>query len=281
MKTHLNISGNMEIHEKDGVIWLTFPELDKSGMVTHLFSTRFGGVSEGCLSSMNLSYTRGDKKENVDENFRRIADVMGRDVSQIVLTYQTHTTNVRYVGREDGGKGILKERDYTDVDGFVTDQPGITLGAFFADCVPLYFVDPVRKAIGLCHSGWRGTVGMIGKEVVLKMQTLFGCDPDDILAAVGPSICQNCYEVSEDVAGQFTETFGLRENDPMLLPRGGGKYLLDLWEANRRVLLRAGIREDHISAAQICTCCHPDILFSHRASQGKRGNLGAFLSLNG
>lgn len=280
MKTHLNISGNMDIHEKDGVVWLTFPALEKSGVVTHLFSTRFGGVSEGCLSSMNLSYTRGDKTENVDENFRRIADVMGRDVSQIVLTYQTHTTNVRYVGREDGGKGILRERDYTDVDGFVTDVPGITLGAFFADCVPLYFVDPVKRAIGLCHSGWRGTVGKIGQEVIHKMQALFGSDPGDILAAVGPSICQNCYEVSEDVAGQFMEAFCLEESDPMLLPRGGGKYLLDLWEANRRVLLGGGICEEHISVAQVCTCCHPDVLFSHRASQGKRGNLGAFLSLN-
>lgn len=270
----------MEIHEKNGVVWFTFPAFEESGVVTHLFSTRFGGVSEGCLSSMNLSYTRGDKKENVDENFRRIAEVMGRDVSQIVLTYQTHTTNVRYVGREDGGKGILRERDYTDVDGFVTDVPGITLGAFFADCVPLYFVDPVKRAIGLCHSGWRGTVGKIGKEVIHKMQALFGCDPGDILAAVGPSICQNCYEVSEDVAGQFMEAFCLEESDPMLLPRGGGKYLLDLWEANRRVLLGGGIREEHISVAQVCTCCHPDILFSHRASQGKRGNLGAFLSLN-
>lgn len=271
-------------HEtKDGakVLLLKYPLLEETGIVKHCFTTRIGGVSEGIFSTMNLSFSRGDDREAVETNYRRLAEVMDVSYENFVFTDQTHTVNVRKVTAKDAGKGIVRERDYTDIDGLITNEPGLVLSTFFADCVPLYFVDPVRKAIGLCHSGWRGTAGMIGKEVVLKMQTLFGCDPDDILAAVGPSICQNCYEVSEDVAGQFTETFGLRENDPMLLPRGGGKYLLDLWEANRRVLLRAGIREDHISVAQICTCCHPDILFSHRASQGKRGNLGAFLSLNG
>lgn len=260
--------------------YLTFPLLEQTGIVRHLFSTRLGGASEGIYSTMNLSYTRGDEKEAVDENFRRIAEVLGCSVGDIVCSDQTHTVNLRVVGKQDGGKGILAPRDYTDIDGLLTDEPGVMLATFYADCVPLYFVDTRKKAVALAHSGWRGTVGRMGMCVVDKMRETYGTDPSDIVAAVGPSICQACYEVSEDVADAFAaEFYKSGQKDEILESKGGGKYRLDLWRANEIVLQEAGIPAGQIQVTDLCTCHNSEYLFSHRASQGKRGNLGAFLGL--
>lgn len=270
----------MRVNQKGELVYLTFPILEETGMVKHLFSTRIGGVSEGIYSSMNLSYTRGDRKEAVDENFRRIAAVLGCSVEDMVCSDQTHTTNLRIVGRADGGKGITRAKDYSDVDGLLTDEPGVYLATFFADCVPLYFVDTKRKAIALAHSGWRGTVARMGQCVVEKMREAYGTDPSDLVAAVGPSICQACYEVSGDVAGAFAAAFAKPGQErKILLDKGGGKYQLDLWRANEIVLTEAGIPETNIQVTDLCTCHNDRYLFSHRASHGKRGNLGAFLGL--
>lgn len=267
--------------KKDGVRYLQFPSLMETGVCRHLFSTREGGVSEGDLGSMNLSYTRGDKKENVDENFARIAKVLQCKPEDFVLSMQTHTTNVRKVTTADKGRGISKEPGYTDVDGLVTNEPGVVLSTFYADCVPLYFVDPVKKAIGLSHSGWRGTVGKMGKVTVEKMTKEYGCDPKDIVAAIGPSICVDCYEVSMDVAEQFLTVFGDADNiDRIVRKKSSEKAMLDLWQANLAVLLEAGLTREHITLPDICTSCNQKLLFSHRASNGRRGNLGAFLVLN-
>ena len=228
---------------------------------------------------MNLSFERGDDPEAVRENFRRMGAAIGVSCEDMVLSKQTHTTNVRIVTEEDRGKGILKERDYTDVDGLITDRPGICLVTSYADCVPLYFVDPVRKAIGLSHSGWKGTVGHIGQKTVWKMHEVYGSEPKDIVAAIGPSICQSCYEVSEDVAEAFRANFTADEAADILLDKGNGKYQLDLWKANWYVLTDAGILPEHLSVTDLCTACHPDLLWSHRKTNGQRGGLSAFLSL--
>lgn len=260
--------------------YLTFPLLEETGMVKHLFSTRLGGVSEGIFASMNLSYARGDRKEAVDENYRRIAGVLGCQVEDIVCSDQTHTTNLKVVGRQDGGKGVTRPRDYHDIDGLLTDEPGIVLATFYADCVPLYFVDTKRCAIALAHSGWRGTVARMGRCVAEKMREVYGTVPEDIVAAVGPSICQDCYEVSEDVAEAFAQEFRKPgQEQKILISKGGGKYQLDLWRANEIVLTEAGIVPARIQVTDLCTCHNSGYLFSHRASQGKRGNLGAFLGL--
>ena len=267
--------------EKNGVRYLQFPSLMETGVCRHLFSTRLGGVSKGDLGTMNLSYTRGDQKENVDENFRRIAAVLECTVEDFVLSQQTHTTNVRKVTAQDRGRGIVKELGYTDVDGLITNEPGIVLSTFYADCVPLFLVDPVKKAIGLSHSGWRGTVEKMGKVTVDKMKEEYGSDPKDIIAAIGPSICVDCYEVSMDVADAFKETFTGAENlEQIVHPKSEEKAMLDLWQANLAVLLEAGIQKENITLPDICTACNKELLFSHRASNGKRGNLGAFLVLN-
>lgn len=279
------------------VEYLTFPLFSAQPGITHAFSTRKGGVSEGIYASMNLSFTRGDEEERVQENFRRMAQALHTEVSRMVCTFQTHTTNIRRVCGADGGKGILRERGYTDVDGLVTDEKGLCLVCFFADCVPLYFVDREHGAIGLAHSGWRGTAAGMGRHMVERMKQEFGTCPQQLVAAVGPSICQDCYEVSEEVAEEFrqleasipdrdrfltelTETGRYPHGQILRQGRQPGRYQLDLWLANLLILRDAGIPLSRIQVTDVCTCCNSGYLFSHRASQGRRGNLAAFLMRN-
>lgn len=272
-----NLAGKME--------YLTFPGLEESGIAAHMVSTRLGGVSSGIFSTMNYSYSRGDLKEAVDENFRRTAQAFGVSEDAFVCSDQTHTTNVRVVTAQDRGKGVTCPKDYADVDGLVTNVPGLILSTFYADCVPLLFVDPVHRAIGCSHSGWRGTAAEMGRVTVETMRREYGSRPEEILAAVGPSICQACYEVSADVAEQFLQLFSRKEyqfvnaGETVRKKQQDGKYQLDLWRANEAVLLAAGIRTEHLWVTDICTCHNPEYLFSHRASKGKRGNFGAFIML--
>lgn len=228
---------------------------------------------------MNLSFTRGDEPERVRENYRRLGHAMGFDLEDMVFSWQTHTNCVRAVTEQDRGKGYTAERDYRDVDGLVTNVPGLVLVTFYADCVPLFFVDPVHRAIGLSHSGWRGTVSDIAGVTVRAMQEKYGTEPENLIAAIGPSICRSCYEVSEDVILKVREQYPQGMWDLLYDTKENGKYQLDLWEVCRQNMIRAGILPEHISVTDICTCCNPDLLFSHRASQGKRGNLAAFLSI--
>ena len=256
--------------------YLTFPLLERTGIVKHLFTTRLGGVSRGECATMNFSVDRDENRENVLENYRRIAGVLDCRVEDMVASHQTHTTNIRRMTSADKGKGILRPRDYADVDGMVTDEPGLVLNTFYADCVPLYFVDPVHRAVGLAHSGWRGTAGRMGARMVEAMGERFGSRPEEIYAAVGPSICRDCYEVSGDVAEQFIRMLG----EAVAIPgREPGKYQLDLWLANELILRRAGLLPAHIAVTDICTCHNSGYLFSHRASGGRRGSLAAFLAL--
>jgi hypothetical protein len=278
--------------------YLTFPGLDGTGIVKHLFTTRLGGVSEGFLAEMNLNFNRGDKPENVLENYARIGKILDITPDQMVLSMQTHTTNIRRVYGGDAGKGVTKALDYQDVDGLVTDEPGLALVTSYADRVPLYFADKKHKAIGLAHSGWKGTAAGMGKCMVETMYDEFGSRPEDIAAAIGPSICRDCYEVSADVAEVFMELFAQddalirqisaagyksgytgRKAEVVVPGREGGKYQLDLWLANILILMKAGIPLNNIEVTDICTCHNPEYLFSHRASHGKRGNLSAFLML--
>lgn len=287
-------------YDKDNqeMAYFTFAGLEQTGIVEHFFSTRYGGVSRDHLYSLNFSYSQGDIKENVDENYRRAAAHLGMTSSDIVCSQQTHTTNVRKVTADDKGKGIVRERDYTDVDGLITNEKGIILATFYADCVPLFIVDPVHGAIGLSHSGWRGTVGKMGQVTLDKMRAEYGTKPEQVRVAIAPSICQSCYEVSEDVALAFEKAFPQDDaraeeylvryqqsctqkdmDDCLMYRKEDGKYQLNLWYANFRVFRDAGVLNENIEVTDVCTCCNPEILFSHRASRGRRGNLGAFMML--
>lgn len=271
-----SLYGNMMV--RTDLPLLTFPLLEKTGMVRHGFTTREGGVSEGIFRSLNMSFSRGDDPESVRENFRRVAAALDMSDDRFVFTDQTHTVNVLKVDDSDAGKGIKRERGYSDIDGFITDAPGLILSAFFADCVPLFFADPVKRVIGLSHSGWRGTVGRMGQATVDALVREFGSDPSDLICAIGPSICKDCYEVSADVAERFAGEF--RETaDEIIRDDHNGKFHLDLKGANRRILLDAGVKDENIAVSDLCTCCEPELLFSHRASKGRRGNLGAFMCI--
>lgn len=270
---------HMDVKESGPVVYLSFPLLEKTGLVKHGFSTRMGGVSRGMYSSMNLSFNRGDAVENVRENYRRMAEAFGTRTENMVLSQQTHTTNIRVVTAKDRGKGIHRESDYTDIDGLVTNEPDVMLVTSYADCVPIYLVDVKQKAIGLCHSGWRGTVGKISQKMLQIMKQQYRTEPADVVAAIGPSICRNCYEVSEDVIEAFLAVTDADSLTQIADKKDNGRYQLDLWKANELWLSEAGVLQENIQITDICTCCNSKLLFSHRASQGKRGNLAAFLQL--
>lgn len=274
-----NPVNRITIHEKGEVVYLTFPILEKMGGIIHGFSTRLGGVSEGDIGSMNLSFTREKNLENVRENYRRLTAAIGCEPEQMVFSSQTHTTNVKVVKAEDRGLGFCRKCGYNDIDGLVTNVPGVALVTFYADCVPLLMVDPVHGAIGSSHSGWRGTVANMGKATLEVMKREYGTDPKDVIAAIGPSICQDCYEVSEDVIEQFKEAYREELWPALFYAKSNGKYQLNLWEACRQNFIGAGVPEEQISVPDLCTCCNPEFLYSHRASQGKRGNLAAILML--
>ena len=273
-----NQNHSTTIKEVDEVPYITFDLFDKYG-VKHGFSTRIGGVSRDHLASMNLSFSRGDTPLNVHENYLRMGKAIGFTPQQLVFSDQQHQTRIRKVTKEDAGKGIVKQRDYDCVDGLVTNESGLCLTTFFADCVPLFFYDTKKNVVALAHSGWRGTVGKIGAKMIHIMQNDYACSPQDIIVAIGPSICQKCYEVDCDVYNEFAHAFTKEEMEHIFLPKDNGKYQLDLWKANECILLNAGIVKEHLAVTDICTCCNPELLFSHRASKGMRGNLAAFIML--
>ncbi len=267
---------NMNYSTPAGVGLLTFESLDKVEFVRHGFSTKVGGVSENEFSTMNLVFGRGDPAENVEENYRRICKALDVESSLLVSGHQDHHTEIRRVTAEDGGMGIWKPKFEGSIDGLCTNDPGVTLVVYCADCVPLYFVDPVHRAIGLAHAGWRGTAAGMAKAMIERMKEEFGSDPADLIAAIGPSIGPDHFEVDSPCAEEFLKLAGAEDfvrND------GNGKYHVDLWECNRRFMLDAGIPAEQITVGGVCTMCHDDLLFSHRATQGKRGGMAAFLTI--
>ncbi len=265
--------------ERNGTVWLSAPVLEEQTWLVHGFTTRIGGVSTGETGTMNMSFAREQNQENVRENYVRITDALGIDRRGLVLTHQTHTDRIRIVTAEDAGKGLLRERDYTDIDGLITDVPGITLAVFMSDCVPVLAADPVRHAVGAVHSGWRGTVSGIGTKMALQMEREYGSRPEDLLCVIGPSICQNCYEVTEDVIQCFRAAYRNELWSKLFYQTDDVHYQLNLWEACRQNLLAAGVRPEHITVSDICTRENPDLLFSHRRQKGKQGNLAGFIGI--
>ena len=286
----LNASGTTYIEEKtvsDGdseheVPVIGFELYRNYTWLTHGFSTRYGGVSDGIYKSMNLSFSQGDDERRVLKNHGIMAKTMGVELADMVYSHQTHTTNVLRVTKEHAGMGFTVTRNFHDVDGLVTDVPGLMLVTAYADCVPLYFADTRLHVIGLSHSGWRGTVNNMAQATVDKMSYEFGSRPCDIAAFIGPSICASCYEVGDDVARNFRDRYGA-ESEKILTKKEAAsedKYYLNLHAANRINMLNAGISPQNIHVTDICTCCNPELLFSHRASKGKRGGLCGYMMIN-
>ncbi len=270
-------SKTLNINNKNGVTYISFPKLDACGAVHHAFSTRLGGISTGKFSTMNLSFNNGDSRENVLENYTRLCNAVQIDVNNLVLSRQTHTNNVLAVTKKECGTGIFKP-SFSDIDGLITNESGVALVTQYADCTPLLFCDPVKKVIASSHAGWRGTVKEIGKVTVEKMINEYGCDADNIIVAIGPAIGKCCYEVDDPVINEFKKLNYLTFND-FVFSKDNGKYMLDLKEANRQILINAGINPQNIDIADLCTCCEHENLHSHRATNGERGNLAAIIEL--
>ena len=246
--------------------------LTAEGITTpHCFTTRFGGVSTGALSSMNLAIKLDETDDNVVRNFEILGSALGFDIPDLVLTRQTHSDIVRVVTRDDCSGPF--HRDYPECDALVTNSPGVALTVFTADCTPLLFHDPVTGAVGAAHAGWRGTVSAIGSKTVEAMVRNFGCKAEDIHAAIGPNIGFCHFETDRDVPDALLAVFG-DEVQPFIR-QAGEKYYADLKAINAMILRRAGIR--HVEISDDCTMCSPDRFWSHRVTRGIRGSQGAVI----
>lgn len=266
----------MRICTKNGVTFLKYKIFDSVPFINHAVSTRHGGVSKGKeLKSLNLGFKTDDKKENVTENYKRFCAAADFDVNSLVFAYQTHSANVRIVSKDDCGKGIFKERDYTDIDALITNIPDISLVIHTADCVPLAFADTVNKVIANAHCGWRGTFGMLAVKTLNEMSENFGTDPQNVICTIGPCICSKCYEVSEDLYLDFKNKF----NYDNAIFEKDNKFFLDLALINKIMLINAGVREENIAVSDLCTCCEKKDLYSHRGLGPKRGLISSVISI--
>jgi len=267
---------NMDIINVGQLTLLRFKALKGIDFVNHTVSTRHGGVSNAKeLASLNLGSQTSDARENILENYKRFCDAAGYDIEKIILAKQTHSSNVLYVDEKDGGKGVLRERDYDNVDALITDKPGLCLAIHTADCVPVSFIDTKLRVIGNAHCGWRGTYAELAAHTIHKMKECFGTNPSDLLCTVGPCICMNCYEVSGDLYSQFENKFG-RSN---ALAEIDGKFYIDLALVNKQILISNGVDRDNIFISDVCTCCNTDYMFSHRGQGPGRGILASCLSI--
>jgi len=269
----------MEIQNRDGLQYVTFHNIEGTGLVNHCFTTRLGGVSKGVYGELNLSFTRGESRDAVFENYRILSEKLGFDYNGFVLSHQTHTTNIRHVTERERGMGLTKESDIRDTDGLITNIPGIHLTIFGADCVPIFLLDPVKKVIAAVHAGWRGSVNGIAAKVVAEMIEDYGVDAENILVGIGPSIGKCCFQVDEPVVALFHEKLDFADEVIFKDTSEDGKYKIDLWQTNKRILMTAGVKEGNIEISGICTRCHTDLFYSHRKTGSARGNMAGVLSL--
>ncbi len=271
-------SNTLTAHITNGVGYYTFEAFDAIPFVRHGFSTRLGGLSTGIYTSMNLSFTRGDNPETVRQNFDLFCTAVGVESRNAVVAAQEHHTVIYNATAADRGRGVWRERGYTDIDGLITDEPNVVLFTQYADCVPLFFVDPNRRVVGTAHAGWRGTVAQIGAVTVERMCKDYGCHREDILAAIGPSIGPCCFEVDEPVYREFATLSAF--TSACVRHTKGDKFHIDLWQTNRNILLAAGISQQHITVTDLCTKCHADVFWSHRVTGGRRGSLAGCIAIN-
>ncbi len=265
IKTNLH-----KIEKRGNVEYLTFPILNGFKNLRHGFTTRFGGVSTGCFSQMNLSFTTGDNPDTVRQNYKIISNALDINPDNLVLSAQTHTANILCVGKNDIGKGVWQDKTYSDIDALVTNETGVALVTHSADCCLIGFFDPVNNVIAAAHAGWRGTVQEIGKKTVEVLTNNYNCNPKNIIAVLAPSVANCCYEVDDPVYNEFAKINYLNLNN-IFINKNNGKYMLDLWEANRQILINSGITEQNIQITDICTHCQSEYFHSHRANGNNRG----------
>ena len=270
MPVNINVHGSLA--------YFTFPLFEKYSFIRHCFSSRQGGVSNGFFSTMNMSFTRGDKRSNVEKNYKTLCKEIGIDFLNLVLTHQTHTSNVIDVNSSHKGTGFYRPA-FCDVDGLITNEYNVALVSQYADCTPLFFCDIKNRVIATAHSGWRGTAAEIGRVTIEKMCNDYNSKPENIIAAIGPCIGQCCYEVDDPV---FDAISKLEIDVNAVFNRTDeGKYMFDLSRCNRLILENCGIKPDNIEEARFCTACNTDLCFSHRAMGENRGNMAGIIQLTG
>ena len=269
-------SETMNINFKDSVAFLTFKELEKYSFIKHGYSTRIGGVSRNEFKSLNLSFSVGDTSENVSENYDIFCTCLGIQKNKLALTSQVHKDTIMKVSKKD-----LNRNDFTqfeETDGLVTDETGIVLTTFHADCIAIYMIDVSKKVVGLAHAGWRGTVQNIAGKLARKFVSEYNSSLSDIVCAIGPGIGSCCFEVSESLLEHFSDLN--IQNTFIRSSKNDNKVYIDLLEVNRCLLLKEGLKNENIFKSDVCTMCNHDLLFSHRFTEGKRGTNCAFIFID-
>jgi YfiH family protein len=260
----------MPFHQPDEIRYFTFESLGGE-KIKHAVFTRRGGLSPEPWASLNVGGLRGDDPVRVYQNRVRSFRVMNRNPESVYDVWQVHSTDVIWTT----GRRPMSVR-HRKADAILTDRPEVTLFMRFGDCVPILLHDPVRRIVGIVHAGWMGTVNGIVRETINTMQSAYRCKPGNILAAIGPSIAVDHYEVGPEVVEQVESAFGAVAEE--LLVRGEESTFFDLWRANQLQLEEKGIRD--IEKAGICTACNLQDWFSHRGEFGQTGRFGALIALD-
>lgn len=243
------------------------------------FSSRFGGVSRGIYTSLNLGLHVGDQNEMVLTNRQRYLAIFNAGLDDAVCCEQVHGNQVVKIDASHRGRGAKALNDVIKgYDAMITIEPGIYLLAFFADCIPLYFFDPVHRAIGLAHSGWKGTMGRIAIRTLAAMQKEFGTCSSDLQVLIGPGIGPCCFEIQTDLARQVSS--GLDNLHDIINTNQTGNLFWDLQESNRQLLLQAGVNSQNIGVCRICTSCNQDMFYSYRKENGRTGRMGALIGID-
>ncbi|SDY44589.1 conserved hypothetical protein [Proteiniborus ethanoligenes] len=265
------------LNRQKEIEFYTIPSFEETRIVKHGFTTRIGGASPHPFHSLNLGLNTEDNEENIVRNFETISDALEVPMDKMVLSDQVHGTNIRIITEDDGGKGLVKPMDFKEIDGLLTNVKGIMLFTFYADCVPLFFLDRAKKVAGVAHAGWKGTVAKIGEKMIKTMVSTYSSNPEDILVGIGPSIGTCCYSVKKDVHDQFNNNFintiGIFSNQDIYT------WQLDLWKANEIILKENGILSRNITISNLCTSCNTEKFFSYRNEQGNTGRMAAFIQL--
>ncbi len=239
--------------------------------INHAFTSSKGGYSHGKIKGLNLGFRVGDSPDSVIKNYTQISRDLGFVFENITAAKQIHSADIRVIVGTEKGCGVTRAEDIFEADGLITNCKNIPLTVFYADCVPILLAESDAKVIAAVHSGWRGTVLEIAGKAVQKMCSEFGADPAKIKAAVGPSIGRCCFETGSEVAERFAQSLVTSAKD--------GKFKVDLWEANRQILLAAGVKSENIDVLGLCTVCHSDMLYSYRTHGENTGRMGAFIQL--
>lgn len=265
--------------EKDNVKFIKIDEFEKLGYIKHAYSTKIGGISSGeKYAGLNLGFSTEDSSENIRKNYQLFCNAIDINIEDLVLSSQIHEDAIYKASCNDRGKGIVVDSDIKGIDGLITNEKNTALTLFSADCILVMVVDKEKKAIGACHAGWKGTVKAITKKLIERMQEEYGTRPENVIACICPGIGPCCFEVKNDVLIEFEKVFG-RDNDIILYAKEDGKANINLWNANRRLLSMAGVKDENIHVIDMCTCCDDEKFYSYRRDGKMTGRMAAVIEL--